>query len=230
MAKVCVGCGKPIKSILALKVDENSYLCDDCYNIFREKAHACGLKVTPDPWKFSVEEMREVLAGNGAVILERYKQAQDEKQQQKQNRKELSKRPKVCCVCDEKDCSGGEIIQDGYRLCERCASNYAMTVAGGEVSAGFFASHSQEFFKEELLQCYNPHPHISFNFKTQKIYLKNAMSKKNYKVVNFSDLIGFRAETKEDMATADKRLFRTLDADFRYNGVRSIFILTILPP
>ncbi len=218
MGKICVGCGKQVKSILAPYVDGNFYLCDDCHKIYKEKVQAYGFREMPRTWEFSVEEMREVLSENGVPILERHKQAQDEKQGQAQNRKEIGRQGKVCCVCGEKDCSGGEFLQDGYRLCERCASNYAMTVAGAEVSAEFFASHSQEFFKEELSKCYNPHPHISFNFKTQKIYLKNTLSKKNYKVVNFSDLIGYSAETKEDIATADKRLFRTLDADFRFNG------------
>lgn len=129
---------------------------------------------------------------------------------------------KVCCVCGKKDCAGGRLIQDNYRLCEICASNYIATVAGATVSDEFFLSHGPDLFKDALVECRNPYRNISFNFKTKKIYLKDAMRKKNYKVVSFSDLIGFRADVKADMGynagLSNRERFRALDADFRYNG------------
>lgn len=140
----------------------------------------------------------------------------------KKAQKVADKAKKVCCVCGKKDCAGGRLIQDNYRLCEICASTYIATVPGATESDEFFLSHGPDFFKDALAECCNPYRNISFNFKTKKIYLKDAMRKKNYKVVSFSDLIGFRADVKADMGynagLSNQERFRALDADFRYNG------------
>lgn len=223
MAKICLYCGKQVKGVLLATVKEggNHYLCGDCVKLYREAALAQQFVEIPHTWEFTESEMREILSGYGAEILERSKKAQDEKRQQKQKMQDemqQRKQKSVCCVCGEKDCSGGKVLQDDYLLCEKCASNYMMTVAGTEVSTEFFESHDPDFFRDKLSECDNPRPDISFNFRTQKIDLKNAMLKKNYKVVSFSDLIEVNAETRADLGTADKQPFRVLDADFRYNG------------
>lgn len=221
MAKVCLYCGKQVKGLLLATVKEGGsrYLCDDCVKLYREAVFAQQFAEIPPTWEFTESEMRDILSGNGTELLERSKKMQNEKRQQKQrmkDEKQLQKQKVVCCVCGEKDCSGGKLIQDDYRLCERCASNYVMTAAMAEIGTEFFETHDPDFFRDELSECYNPRPNISFNFKTQKIYLKDALLKKNYKVVSFSDLIGFNAETREEIGT--KNLFRVPDADFRYNG------------
>ena len=137
--------------------------------------------------------------------------------EQRKAQKAADKAKKACCVCGKKDCAGGRLIQDNYRLCEICASNYIATVPGATESDEFFLSHGPDFFKGALAECCNPYCDISFNFKTKKIYLKNALLKKNYKVVNFSDLIGFHVDVKTASGNSCER-YRTLDADFRYHG------------
>lgn len=120
----------------------------------------------------------------------------------------------VCCVCYDSDCSGGKMLQDGLPLCGKCLSNYVMTAAEQPVPEDFCASHTSDFFREQLSECYNPNYNIAFNFKTQKIYLKDTLLKKNYKVVSFSDVLRCNVENVD----GGHYTFRRLNADIRFNG------------
>ena len=90
---------------------------------------------------------------------------------------------KVCCVC-QTGTTFGQFIANDLWICDVCESN-CQTIENGIVGdkKEFFASHDVDFFKEELKECYNPSFNIAFNFKTRKIYLKDALLKKNYKII-----------------------------------------------
>lgn len=114
----------------------------------------------------------------------------------------------ACCICG-KSPFGGKRLKNNTMLCTDCVENYNETVAGKEMDSNFFAEHDSQYFQEELSECYNPHSFISFNFKTQKIYLKDALRKKNYKVVSFSDILGYNITSPQA---------RFLDVDIAYAG------------
>lgn len=113
-----------------------------------------------------------------------------------------------CCICGASS-FGGKKLKDNATLCTDCVDNYNKIVVGKEMETNFFATHDAKYFMEELAECYNPSYSISFNFKTQKIYLKDALLKKNYKVVKFSDILGYNITSPQA---------RFLDVDIAYDG------------
>lgn len=215
MERKCFYCKKPIKSRGGNRISNDTYLCDECFNRCRNEIIKHKFQVTcPSVYEFSPDEIRTILSGNGDDFLEALVITREEDRL----RRHAEKEKQHCCVCGNKDCSGGKVIKDDYLLCERCAENYTMTAANGSVTEAFFAEHDKDFFISELGECVNPHNTITFNFKTRKIYLKDALMKKNYKVVSFSDIVGFKSEMRANENTYDKKLIKKLHVRFRYNG------------
>ena len=80
----------------------------------------------------------------------------------------------------------------------------------------FFSTHGESYFKSELEECYNPRHNIAFDFKTKKIHLKDALRKKNYKIIDFEDVVSCKVNVENTVLTGGCDA-RFLELDYK-NG------------
>lgn len=191
---VCEVCGKNCHELTSAKI-KDGYMCGDCGAKFN------AMIGKHEEIQLSSEDYKKIMAhpANAQKI-----------------KKKVKKSAPTCCVCETDDLYQGHLTSDQQFMCNECVTN-CITVSDEYMRdfETFFSTHEAEYFKEELAECFNPRRDIVFNFKTEKIYLKNTLSKKKYKVVSFSDVLNYKMQVYDN--TSSGRV-RHLDINIRYNG------------
>ena len=198
MNYVCEICGKTCGSLLGTKIADG-YICFDC-NEKLEKMIG-----NHNPEKLDAAAYKEILLHPA------------EADKFRENKKKNHSKP-LCVVCGTDDLFHEFTTSDKKYVCDKCASNCNM-LFGGLLNneKDFISSHDSAYFVEGLAECYNPDEHIAFDFKSKKLFLKDAMRKKNYKVVDFSDIVNVTV-SKEKTAFTGGVETRFLTANIRYHG------------
>lgn len=195
MHVVCSLCGKATEDVFCSPI-KDGLVCADC------RTNMSRYLGKHNPYLLSKEEYKKIILHP----------AQSKKYKARMNSANQS-----CFACGSDESLLYYDVSDGGLLCSNC-KQVCITISSEyiENEKAFFASHDTAWFRKELEECYHPNNQISFNFNTQKVYLKDSLRKKNYKVVNFDDLISYRIETiKPDYAA---KPVRWVYIDINYNG------------
>lgn len=189
----CEICGKTCNDIMAIKF-RSGYMCTDCSRKFD------AMLGSNHNLYYNTEQYKEFLRHPASTL---------------KIKKSGKKAKHACCVCGKDDLKA--FTADQQPLCAECVES-CITVSDEYVNdkEKFFSKHDATYFKEELSECYSPCHNITFNYKTQKVYLKDALRKKNYKMVDFSDVLAYRVWSDYDKFS--DKIVRKLKADIRYNG------------
>ncbi len=197
MKYVCEICGKTFGSIFGTKIADG-YICYDCNEKFQK------LIGKHNPEKMHVETYKNILVHPAEAFKYKDKKKND------------GSKP-YCAVCGNGGIYSKFITSDGRYICDKCASNCNMVSEEFSKDNGaFISSHDSNYFIEELAECYNPAIDIAFNFRTEKIYLQDALLVKNYKIINFSDILKIEVIRKKTLYTGDGDA-RFLSVNFRYD-------------
>lgn len=192
MQVVCEVCKKSCSSITSSPI-KDGYMCVDCavkMDGYVGKKH--------DSSKISGSEYIDVLA---------------HPLNSKKIRKKANAEKQACVGCGKLEL--WNIIDGTHGLCQECGLAVYTVIGQYDAKQKFdYSSHDFNWYKEELEECYCPNHSIMFNFKTQRVFMADALTKKNYKMVNFSDLITYNVTS----SMSGGNMVRFLDLDYRYNG------------
>ena len=72
-----------------------------------------------------------------------------------------------------------------------------------------YSANDISWYQNHLSNCYSPRHDIVFNFDTKKVFFMDALTKKNYKIVPFEDLLRYEIVIDGN---------RFLNLDYRFNG------------
>lgn len=126
----------------------------------------------------------------------------------------------VCDICGEKSSPHtGANIENGY-MCSNCVNKFTafLPTLSEDIADNheeFYSTHNIEYFKRIFSDCYSPKYNIIFNFKSKKIYFMDALFKKNYKLVNFEDILDYKTQFYEDTSGGK---VRHMYIYYNYNG------------
>lgn len=196
---VCETCGKNVVEVFTVKID-GGYICNDCNEKFQR------IMGPHDASGTSVETYRDILTHPENAELLKRKPSSD---------------PRHCLICGK---NFGRIplansdkppycTSDGRFLCKDCVEDCSTIDDAFIVNPkGKIAAHDSEYFRQNLSDCLHPSPCFTFNYSTQKIHIKTALQKKNYYVIQFSDIVSFQTE---ELPSENKKGFRV---NYRYDG------------
>ena len=80
----------------------------------------------------------------------------------------------------------------------------------------FVEEYGWKYFEEKISGCYNPNSRITFNFKKERIYIKESPFKGHYRVVKFSDVQNCVIYPRFN--THLRRTLKILVASYLFNG------------
>lgn len=121
--------------------------------------------------------------------------------------------PKHCIGCGKKSVTN--FIDESHGLCQNCSM--AIHTVTGQYNPSEkidYKAHDIGWYQDELEECYVPSHNIIFNFKTRRVFIMDTLTKKNYKMVPFTDLVQYSVTS----TAVDDRLVRHLTMDYKYNG------------
>ena len=185
---VCDICGKQIPDMLSKKI-RDGYICNQCHSKFQE---ICG--------------QHDCCSVKKGIYLDLLSHPANSEKMMKHPGTTVSS---VCYVCGK---SGTKYItQDQRGLCNDCGED-CLTISDESKTdlITFIKSHDSRYLRKMLSECYHPKFNITFNFITKKIYLKDAIRKKNYKIISFDDIVGFNI--------VPLQYERSISFDYRYEG------------
>ena len=193
MQVLCEICGKSCSNFTNTKI-KDGYMCFECsqkMDGYIGKKH--------DASKITGAEYKEVLAHPMRAKMLRKKANEGKKN--------------VCVICGRLDALN--YFDDENSLCDMCKKSLVTLRSNYDYKEKIKLEEKERtWYESALKECYCPNRYIIFNFNTKKILIMDALSKKNYKLISFGDLVKYDVSS----SASGNRTVRFLDMDYRYNG------------